>query len=89
MMMLTCIKNGLHVLRMAISIDRPCRRTHDFKNWRRKESYDKKSYDLKWQGVDKTHLHYHFYETGKILIKNIYKNTLITFFYHIFIYFIY
>ena len=50
---------------MAISIHRPCRRTYNFKNWRRKESYDKKSYDLKWQGVHKTFLHYHFHESGK------------------------
>ena len=60
---------------MAISVHRSCRRTHGFKNWRRKESYDKKSYDLKWQGVDKIFLQY-FHNTLKTLIKNIYKNTL-------------
>ena len=62
---------------MAISIHGPCRRTHDFKNWRREKSYDKKSYDLTGQGDHKTFLHYHFHETIKILIKNIYNNTLI------------
>ena len=51
---------------MPNSIHRPCRLTHDFINWRRKEPYGKKSYDLKWQGVHKTFLHYHFHETEKI-----------------------
>ena len=44
---------------MALFIHRSCRRTHDFKNWRSKESYNKKSFDLKWQGARKTLLHYH------------------------------
>ena len=54
---------------MAISIHRPCRRTHDFKNWEQKESYDKKSYDVKWQGIHKIFLHYHFHKTVKYWLK--------------------
>ena len=54
---------------MAISIHRPCRRTHAFKNWTRKELHDKKSYVLKSQGAYNFFLHYHFHETIKILTK--------------------
>ena len=47
-----------------------------FKNWRRKESYDKKSYDLNWMGALKIFWHYHFHETIEILTKSIYRNAL-------------
>ena len=49
-------------------------RTHNFKTWKQKESYDKKFYDLKWQRVNKTFLHYYFHETIETLAKSIYKN---------------
>ena len=64
-------KLGVHlvpcILPMAISIHRPCRHMYDFKNWRWKESYDKKY--LKRQGFCKTFLYYHFFETIKYRLK--------------------